>query len=237
MEIKKILKVKPYWVLGVLAIILLAGIIFSFIQIIKAAYPTPPDPGHHYGEIAGLRDIRFYLRYVREAPEVWYTAPITGTALTTGAPSANVLRAIPFITSRRITLDSIAINVTTAATGYTRLGIYADNGNVYPGSLIIDAGAVDTGTTGVKALTINVTLDPGLYWLVAVSNAAPTIRAFAVGSLIPVLGYASGLGTAASFGYSVAFTYGTLPSTFPSGAALITAAPIPAIFVRLSSVD
>lgn len=233
---KKILKVKPLS-LGLLAVILLAGIIFSLIQIVRASYPTPPDPGHHYGEIVGLRDLQFYLRYGTGAPEVWYTAPNTGTALTTGAPSANYLRAIPFITSRSITLDRIAINVTTAATGYTRLGIYADGGNVYPGNLVIDAGQVDTGATGVKSLTINVTLNPGLYWLVAVSNAAPTIRAFAVGSLIPVLGYGSALGTAASFGYSVSYTYSTLPATFPSGASLITATPIPAIFVRLSSVD
>jgi hypothetical protein len=169
----------------------------------------------------------------------WYTSPFTGTALTTGAPTANVLRAIPFIVSKTTTIDSMAINVTTATSGMVRVGIYANNGNNYPGALVVEATSItqiNTGTTGVKIATDNlpVTLQPGLYWLAIVSNAAPTIRTFSVGSLIPVLGFASNLPTNAQFGWSVSFTYAALPNPFPSGGSAITAAPIPAIFVRTS---
>lgn len=173
----------------------------------------------------------------------WYTSPITGTALTTGAPSYNNLRVTPFIVSKTTTIDSMAIDVTSAGSGGTtsaRVGIYADNGNDYPGALIVDAGAVSTmGSTGIKTFTTNlpVILQPGLYWLAYVNDCAstaPTIRAFAVASLIPVLGFASTLPTNAQFGWSVTFTYAALPATFPTGGAAITAVPIPAVFVRTS---
>lgn len=157
-----------------------------------------------------------------------------GTALTTGAPTANVLRAMPLIIANpegRVVTD-IAINVTTGVTGVARLGIYADDGNLHPSNLIIDAGEIITTSTGVQARTLlDVYLPPGVYWVVLVSNAAPTIRAMPVASTEPILGYDNTLGTAAGFGWSVNFTYGTLPTTFPAATA-ITAVPIPAIFVR-----
>lgn len=168
--------------------------------------------------------------------ERWYTAPVTGTALTTGAPTANTLRAIPFPLSETVVLDRIAINVTTLLAGQARLGIYEDNGNMYPGARVLDAGTVDSGSAGVKAITINQTLQGGkLYWLVIVGNAAPTIRTFAVASMLPLLGFDNTLGTAPGLFYSVAYTYAALPATFPTGAAVGTAVPIPAIFVRISS--
>ncbi|MEA2701756.1 MAG: hypothetical protein QOE22_465 [Candidatus Parcubacteria bacterium] len=168
----------------------------------------------------------------------WYTAEVTGTALTTGAPAANTLFAIPFVISKITTIDQMAINVTTLGTGSTpRIGIYADNGNLYPGALVVDAGTQSGATTGVKTYTtgLPVTLDPGMYWLAYVTNAtAPTIRTFAVASLVPILGYPSALGTAPNLGWSVAFTFGALPSTFTGGAAGVTAVPIPSVFVRTS---
>lgn len=173
----------------------------------------------------------------------WYTSPGTGTALTTGAGTVNVLRAIPFIVSKITTVDQMAINVTTVGAGgagTARVGIYADNGNSYPGVLVVDAGTAVTTSTGVKTFTtgLPVTLDPGLYWLAYVhgnSTTAPTMRAFAVASMTPVLGYASTLPTNAQFGWSVAFTYATLPDPFTAGGAAITAVPIWAVFVRTSS--
>lgn len=180
-------------------------------------------------------DISAFKRYGTTAPERWYTAPNTGTALTTGAPTANTLRAIPLIVPDTMTFDAIAINVTTLLSGNARLGIYADNGNLYPGSLVLDAGTVSTTTTGVKSITINQTLNPGLYWLVLVSSAAPTIRCFAVASMIPIMGFDNTLGTAPGLFYTVAFTYAALPGTYPASATVGTAVPIPAIFVRRSS--
>lgn len=168
----------------------------------------------------------------------WYSSPISSTALTVGTPLANTLYAIPFIVSKSTTIDAMAINVTTLGSGSTpRVGIYADNGNDYPGALVVDAGTQSGATTGVKTYStgLPVTLDPGLYWLAYVTNAtAPAIRTFAVTGMNPVLGLSSALGTAPNLGWSVAFTFGALPSTFTAGGAAFIAAPIPAVFVRTS---
>jgi hypothetical protein len=131
-------------------------------------------------------------------------------------------------------LDRIAIIVTTLLAGKVHFGIFADSGVVYPSSLLLDSGEFDTGTTGVKTATINLTLNPGLYWAVIVGNAAPTLRALATGGAAAILGLDSGLGTASGLGYTVAFTYAALPATFPAGATVLTGT-VPAIFVRLSA--
>lgn len=164
----------------------------------------------------------------------WYPAgQANATALTTGAPTANNLRAMPFMVWRTLKLDRIAINVTTASSGNARFGIYADSGAVLPEALLVDAGQVDTGATGVKELTIDQTLSPGLYWLALVGSAAPTIRCLSLAGCMAILGVDGALGTAPGVGYVVSFTYGSLPATFPASPSIITATPIPAIFVRV----
>ena len=190
--------------------------------------------------IIGRRDYDLSAYKTRGSTlDQWYSSPNTGTALTTGAPAANRLIAIPLVVSKVMTIDQMAINVTTLGASSTpRIGIYADNGNNYPGVLIADAGTQSGGSTGVKTYTTNlpITLDPGLYWLAYVTNAtAPTIRSFAVASMHPILGYASTLPTNAQFGWTVAFTFGALPNPFTASASALTAVPIPAIFVRASS--
>jgi hypothetical protein len=155
--------------------------------------------------------------------------------LSTGAPSANNLRALPFATGKVITLDRIGINVTTLSAGNVRLGIYADDGNGYPGSLVLDAGAQSTGTTGVKELTISQALAANtLYWLAILGDAAPTIRTIPIAQCLPFLGLDSAYGTALGVGWVAALTYGALPATFTAGGSAIAADPVPAIAVRVA---
>jgi hypothetical protein len=158
-------------------------------------------------------------------------------ALTTGAVTANRLYAFPFICPKQITLDRIAINVTTLLAGNARLGIYNDSGNCYPGSLILDAGAVSTGTIGIKSLTISQSLTAGLKWLVLVASAAVTLRSFAITGLKPILGWDNTLPAAVpGVGYYVSFTYAALPATYPTASpTVVNAVPVPAVFVRLSA--
>lgn len=178
---------------------------------------------------------KLLVRRTGTTADRWYPAGlVAAVAMTTGAPTANILRAMPLIVGK-VTLDGIAINVTTLTAGNARLGIYNDDGNVYPGSRILDAGAVDTGSAGVKAIGINQALQPGLYWLVIVSNAASTIRALSLTACMPILGVDNTLSVTPGVGWSVAFNYAALPATFPSAAAAIVAIPIPAIFVRASA--
>jgi len=168
----------------------------------------------------------------------YFSSPSTGTALTTATNVVNTLYAMPLVIAKTMTIDQMAINITSAGAGSNvRCGIYADNGNMYPGALVVDAGANSTATPGVKTYTTNlpVILLPGLYWLACVCDGiAPISRGFAVASMIPILGSDSGLGTAHGFGWSVAFTYATLPATFTAAGTVRTSAPLPYIGVRTS---
>ncbi len=74
MDMKKILKLKPYWGLGILAVILLTAITFSVVQITRAN-PSAPDPGHTWSEIG----------------DVLATTTQGGTGLSSPGDSGNVL--------------------------------------------------------------------------------------------------------------------------------------------------
>lgn len=161
--------------------------------------------------------------------------PVVGPA-TTGALSgwANTLRAFPLYVPRAVTLDQIAAEVTTAvASSEMRLGIYNKGVNLYPGSLLLDAGAVATTSTEIKAISIGQALSPGLYWVVAVASAAISLRG--MGSFVGPMGLLStNLGTP-NCGWTVAFTYAALPDPFPAAAAQYPAHA--AVVVRIASLD
>lgn len=134
----------------------------------------------------------------------------------TGVSTLNLLQAVPIYVPHGVTVVSIACEVTTLAAASTiRLGIYGHNATTDgPGTLILDAGTVDSSTTGVKEITISQHLNPGWHWLAAVAQGGtPTIRTIGGASLPPVAA-TSFAGTAAAQGmnnvYMSAVT-GTLP--------------------------
>ena len=134
------------------------------------------------------------------------------------AITANNLYAVPFLVQRTTTWDRIALQVTTGgiATTTARLGIYNDGTNLYPGTLVVDAGTVAVDSTGVKAATISQQLQPGLYWLAFVSDGAPVIRRTGT---VPwgLLGVDGTELTAQDALWTVAFTYAALPDPFTAG--------------------
>jgi hypothetical protein len=175
-------------------------------------------------------------------PSSYYYAGFgAGTALTTGAPSANILRAIPFIApGRNSVISRLAFNVTTnvAATN-ARIGLYSSKSetNIYPGALLADSGNISTASNGVKTYDVKVALEPlGIYWLAIVGSGAPTLRCGAVaGSTVPkILPDAETMPTTRSLGLSVAHVFGALPNPFTAGAAYITAVPVPVLGYRFS---
>jgi len=171
-------------------------------------------------------------RYAR--PQRYYTMSASdATAPTTLALTANRLYAMPFLISGTHVFSRIAINVSTLLAGNARMGIYSNTtGDVYPNTLILDAGAVDTGTAGLKELTItgNWSPAPGLYWLVLVASSASTVRAIAVGSTIPILGMDSTFAAAHGNSWYVAYTYAALPAVYPGGGTIgIASMPVVAL--------
>jgi len=163
----------------------------------------------------------------------YFTASEGATAITTLALTANRLYAIPFFCPQTFVMGQIDIYVSTAGTGNARMGIYEDNGKVYPGKLLLDAGEVSIASTGVKGITVTKKLRGGkLYWLALVSNGTPTVRASAVGSNLSIFfGLDSTLGTAWGTFYYVSFTYAALPNPFTSGATIATGS-MPNVYMR-----
>jgi hypothetical protein len=89
------------------------------------------------------------------------------------------LRVSPFHIPESSTWDRIGSHCTVAAASSTlRWVVYADSSG-YPGSLLLDTGAVgDTSTTaGFKEATISLTLPAGRYWRGAVAQGGtPTVH-------------------------------------------------------------
>jgi hypothetical protein len=168
----------------------------------------------------------------------WYLGGmITGGGLQTGTPSANFIYATPLMITTPMTLNDMAINVTTAGAGGTlaRLGVYKDKNN-YPAELVVEAGEVATSNANTfqsVALGTAQRLQPGLYWLTAAFSGTPTIRYVANTTFAGLLGVDSTAGTTnAGIDWVHAFTYGALPSTFPTSSPAIGSAAQPAIYVR-----
>lgn len=165
----------------------------------------------------GTREDLSVLRFRKGGSTRYFTTGILDAAGTTAEISANILYAIPFFVARTEKFDRIAINVTVAAASLARLGIYADDGTIAPGRLVLDAGEVSLTPSGVKEITISQELIGGqLYWLALVSDAGATAnRSLALASLYGViLGVSSALPTAWYTAYYRSFTYAALPDPF-----------------------
>lgn len=150
---------------------------------------------------------------------------INGLALTTAASAANRFYAFPFIPAQTITINGLAVEVTTLTAGSAHLGIYADSAGSPGAKIIGSTTAVDTGTTGVKTVTIaNTTLDAGtVYWLVVWSSAACTFRAVAQGALA-VIGLTSTLNAQYTSRLATS-TFGALPANAPATTLTVGAVP------------
>ena len=150
---------------------------------------------------------------------LWYSSP--RNAVGTYSFAGGYIRMHPFVPHSTLTIDRIACYVTATTGGKARLGIYrGDGADGYAGSLVVDAGEVDTATTGDKIATCSATLQAGaLYWFAANNNVATAFAhwggygadAYAAihawGSTAPISGPSSFLTC------YMAYSYGPLPST------------------------
>jgi hypothetical protein len=99
--------------------------------------------------------------------------------LGTGALADEDVIAVPIIIGESMTLDRIAVRVTTSNTSTTRLGIYNHSSTAFaPGTLLVDGGLISTTSLGTKETTISQAVTPGVYWLAIISNytTAPEFR-------------------------------------------------------------
>jgi len=170
----------------------------------------------------------FNNRYVFGAA---YPSPVIATTSTT-LPAIDTLWALPMILTQTTKFDTITFRVTTNSTagGVARVGIYRDNGNMYPGALIFDSGSIATDSGTVKDTTITSGLQifpPGMYWgAIVFGTAAPQTKVFNTIPGMISLGFDSGLsGNTSGYGYSVAHAFAALPDPYTASATLLTSSP------------
>lgn len=133
----------------------------------------------------------------------------------------------PFSPQDTLEIDRIAIEVTTAGTGgLARPAIFLDNGSLYPGALLLDAGTLSTDSQGVKEAVVDFIFEMGILYWIAVAfqgTAAATYRQRSVdessGPNAYLLGKASPNFGKPQHAYetSAGFETGAFADTFPSG--------------------
>lgn len=108
-----------------------------------------------------------YLAKIKTGSALYHVASAgasSGVTITLGT-GASAMKSTAFLVDRACTVQSLSVFVTTAVASSTiRLGIYADDGAGRPGSLLLDAGTVDSATTGFKELVMSQVLTAGLHW-------------------------------------------------------------------------
>lgn len=161
-----------------------------------------------------------------QIPQVTYRSgryvsnTLSGASTSTQALANGTLRAWRWRVESTLNFTEILSEVTTlAAASSYRIGLYTDLAG-YPDQLVAgtDVTTYDSTGTGVKTSgAVNITLNPGYYWIVLNSNATPVMRAHATGSVLS-LGADSSLG-ANSFvtAINATFAYAAMPSSFPAG--------------------
>lgn len=151
-----------------------------------------------------------------------YGAGLILSTYASDTTGVNTLRAhaMPIFLRRKV--DIIQAEVTTLVNpSNIRLGIYRDNGNCYPGDLVVDSGALSGAALGVISAAIDVELVPGIYWLACLADANPQLRSWNIANVPSLLGLiATQGGTPRQQFYTVAQTYGALPDPFPAGATI-----------------
>lgn len=183
-----------------------------------------------FAAVVGEGDIS-WLRYKKigryHLPMIPYTS--SGKAIL-----ADNLYAIPFYLPISMTFDRIAIGVQALGAGNARLGVYADDGSIYPGSLSFDAGTVDVSATGDKAIIIDQTLAAGLYHVVVLPSVNFTIFGTMSLTFPAPIGRTNPSVNCPGY-FVVAQAYNGLPASFPAGATETYNAFIPAVYLRRSA--
>jgi hypothetical protein len=160
---------------------------------------------------------------------------INATALSTIAAAANRLDLFPFVPSRNLTINELAVEVSTLiAASQGRLGIYASDANGNPGAKLVEgATVIDCATTGAKALAIsNTVLAAGtVYWLAVLSSSTQTYRGVPVAAL-QSLGHTTALNSVMTCRRATATFASGLPANAP--ATTLTSSIVPWFRLKLA---
>lgn len=159
-------------------------------------------------------------------------------AVTTRTFVASRIYYEPFFVLTPITLDQLALEVTTGGAGGTllRMALYAADTNWLPtGARIVDSGTVAADGLGVKTASINTTLQPGRYLKAVISDGTPVCRALRGGGQF--YGIAAAIGASALNAQLIVAGSGNAlpdPGTAPTTVVVTTAPPDHVVVMRVS---
>lgn len=113
---------------------------------------------------------------------VYYDNSCFGAASATLAASAGLMAAVPYTSPVDMTIDRLAIVVTTlAAAGTADMHIYETLDNGWPGNKLYSSASVLTTSTGKKEVTLSFTFEAGkTYWLAVRASVAVSLRGVAL---------------------------------------------------------
>jgi hypothetical protein len=147
----------------------------------------------------------------------------------------NQLHVFPLWIPQAVTLDRIAVQISgSVATATTRLGLYSpDASGGFPGTLLLDAGTVDTSTAGLKAITISQALSAGIIYVAVVNQTAAATLVGRQAPYSPMLGFSEPEATPTAGpqnGWYKSGVTGALPASFSYDGA---ATNVPTVWVRV----
>jgi hypothetical protein len=100
------------------------------------------------------------------------------SAVSSRGLTVNRIYYMPWFVSTPISIDQLVVEVTvaSAAATVTRVALYNADTAWQPTSRVIDAGTVDSTTTGVKTISVSLALPVGRYLAAVISDGVPTLR-------------------------------------------------------------
>jgi hypothetical protein len=156
-----------------------------------------------------------------------YMPMITFGSLTPSAITANLIRLIPFIPARDITISSTSLNVTSSGAGVNARILVYDDLNGLPNNKVIESTDLSCATTGVKTFTTTYTFLAGnTYWVGNYCSGGFSLQLIPIANLLMInnttagvtytgvtYSYAFGSAPASLNGISATYSNGAFPTT------------------------
>ena len=166
-----------------------------------------------------IKTVPFTIPFAKKGS--YYRAGNTAGYSTVYVPTTNHMFSQFICFGEDIAIDQLAISTYTATTGgVARMGLYADDGALYPGQLLYDSGEISTTTTGLKtaAPPSPIVIAKGTpFWTCFLCGvAAPKLKS-SDSTCLSALG-TNNIGVGWLFnGFFANHTYGALPAIHPAG--------------------
>ena len=169
-----------------------------------------------------LRDLLYWFNPI--VGDSWQGASLHNYFASFVDYPANRLTASLYPIFRKMRFDKIGIYVTGAGGvgARVRVGLHKDNGAFYPSDLLLDSGELNAESTGIKTKAIDLTSEPGVYWVVVITNDGTIDLACTGDTAFLSFGGegAPDFSVSQKGSWYITQTYGPLPNPFPAGASL-----------------